>query len=73
MSLFVLDNFLKFIDLKSFHSVCKITKSEPFTASLIELEKDHNRREAMKRAAGMVFPKSTSDTIYNKIHESLQL
>ena len=27
------DNFLKLIDLKSFHSVCKITKCDPFTAS----------------------------------------
>ena len=50
-----------------------ISSAQAIYQLLIELEKDHNRREAMKRAAGMVFPKSTSDTIYNKIHESLQL
>ena len=29
--------FLKFIDLKSFHSVCRITRSEFWTASLIDV------------------------------------
>ena len=50
-----------------------ISSAQALYQLLIELEKDQNRLEAMKRAAGMVFPESTSDTIYNKIHESLQL
>lgn len=50
-----------------------LSNAETLFQLLIELEKDHNRREAMVIASGKVFPKSTSDKIYNEIDEFLKL
>ena len=40
---------------------------------LIELEKDHNRREKMASQAVSVFPKDTSENIYKTINESFSI
>ena len=50
-----------------------LSNAETLFQLLIDLEKDHNRREAMVIASGKVFPKSTSDKIYNEIDEFLKL
>ena len=49
-----------------------ISNAEILYELLIELEKDDNKRNAMKRASGKVFPSSTSERIFNCINESLK-
>lgn len=49
-----------------------ISNAEILYELLIDLEKDDNKRNAMKRASGKVFPSSTSERIFNCINESLK-
>jgi len=49
-----------------------ISNAEILYELLIDLEKDDNKRNSMKRAAGKVFPSSTSERIFNCINESLK-
>ena len=49
-----------------------ISNAEILYELLIDLEKDDNKRNAMKRAAGKVFPSFASKRIFNCINESLK-
>ena len=50
-----------------------ISNSEKLFDLLIELEKNHNRRDSMMKSASMVFPESASENIYKIINESLKI
>ena len=50
-----------------------ISNSDSLFQLLIELEKNHNRRNAMMNAASVVFPEFTSENIYKIINESLKI
>ncbi len=50
-----------------------VSNSDKLFELLIELEKNHNKRNSMMKAASMVFPESTSKNIYKIINESLKI
>jgi len=50
-----------------------VSNSNKIFELLIELEKNHNKRNSMMKAASMVFPESTSKNIYKIINESVKI